>query len=168
MESPDEGVPEPEIEFWRREFGKFLHAKTKAEAISTLVDLLKSELPVPDIFRRVLADMLETGGVRSPDYSWTIQVVKRRDGKQTRGRLAVYAACKEVQELVDKGSLPTVACREVATRRGKTQRSVEKAYQAHLKVLDMAVGEARRRAEAAMQRSKTLRESLANNRDPSS
>ena len=69
-----------------------------------LVDVLRSEFDMPHIFRLVLADMLETGGVRSSiEPAWTIQVVKRRDSKQTKSRLAVYAACKEVQGLVDQG-----------------------------------------------------------------
>jgi hypothetical protein len=70
--------------------------------------------------------MLETGGVRGTvDPSWRIEVVMRRDTKQTRGRLAVYAECKEVHDLINRGTLMTVACREVAARRGKTQRSIE-------------------------------------------
>jgi hypothetical protein len=166
MEISDEGNSNANVAFWRRQFERFLYAATETEAVSALAEALRSDAVMPSIFRLVLADMLETGGVRGPDLSWTIKVIKRRDVKQTRGRLGVYAACKEVQELVDKGSLPTVACRQVATQRGKTQRSIEKAYQDYLKIMDMSVGEARRRAEAAMERSKALREGLANNDEP--
>jgi hypothetical protein len=173
MEISDEGS-EANIAFWKTEFGKFVYAETEAEAVSVLVNALRSEEAMPDILRLVLADMLETGGARSTiDPCWTIKVVRRRDAKQTKARLDVYAECKEVQRLVEKRMLPAVACREVAKNLGKrkTQRSIEIAYQAHLKLMDRALGEARRRAQAAMQRSKALRENLVDGvglDDPSS
>jgi hypothetical protein len=159
MEISDEGS-EANIAFWKTEFGKFVYAETEAEAVSVLVNALRSEEAMPDILRLVLADMLETGGVRGTiEPSWTIKIVRRRDTKQTKGRLDVYAACKEVQRLVEKGMPPAVACREVAKNlgKGKTQRSIEIAYQAHLKLMDRALGETKRRVQAAMQRSKRAR-----------
>jgi hypothetical protein len=128
-----------------------------------LVNALRSEKAMPDILRLILADMLETGGVRGTiEPSWTIKIVRRRDKKQTKGRLDVYAACKEVQRFVEKGMLPAVACREVAKNlgKGKTQRGIEIAYQAHLKLMDRALGETKRRVQAAMQRSQALRQNL--------
>jgi hypothetical protein len=45
--------------------------------------------------------------------------------------------------------LSAVACREVAKNlgKGKTQRSIEIAYQAHLKLMDRALGETKRRSK---------------------
>jgi hypothetical protein len=103
----DEGERDANVAFWKTEFGKFVYAETEAEAVSVLVTALRSEEAMPDILRLVLADMLETGGVRGTiEPSWTIKIVRRRDTKQTKGRLDVYAACKEVQRLVEKGMPP--------------------------------------------------------------
>jgi hypothetical protein len=44
----------------------------------------------------------------------------------------------------------------------------EIAYKEHTELMFKLIEEPRKRAEAAMERSKALRESLANNRDPSS
>jgi hypothetical protein len=158
--SLDEDPPEAHVAFWRGELARFLYAKTEEEAISALAGALRSEVPMPDGFRRVLAGMLENGGVVDGEMSWTIKVVRRRDTKHIRGMLSVYAACKEVERLVSEGMLPTVACRVVAGQCGKSQRSIEIAYQTHRKRLDMAIGEPKRRAEAAMRRSKALPENL--------
>jgi hypothetical protein len=161
MEISDEGS-EANIAFWKTEFGKFVYAETEAEAVSVLVNALRSEKAMPDILRLILADMLETGGVRGTiEPSWRIKIVMRRDTAQTKARLEVYAACKAVQRFVEKGMPPAVACREVAKNlgRGKTQRGIEMAYQAHLKLMDRALGETKRRVEAAMQRSQALRQS---------
>jgi hypothetical protein len=160
MEASEEDAPEPHAAFWRGEMAKFLYAKTEEEAISALAGALTSEVPMPDGFRRVLAAMLEKGGVVDGEMSWTIKVVRRRDTKHVRGMLLVHQQCKEVEALVRGGSSPTAACREVAKKSGKSQRSVEVAYQEHRKRLDMAIGESKRRAEAAMQRSRALRENL--------
>jgi hypothetical protein len=162
MEIANEDALEPDVAYWRKEFQKFVYAKTQSEAVVALVDVLRSEFDMPHIFRLVLADMLETGGVRSSiEPAWTIQVVKRRDSKQTKSRLAVYAACKEVQGLVDQGESPTAACRAIATRSRKSQRSIEVAYQNYVALMDKMIGEPKRRAEAAMARSKALRRRLA-------
>ena len=163
MEIANEDALEPDVAHWRKEFQKFVYAKTQSEAVVTLVDVLRSEFDMPHIFRLVLADMLETGGVRSSiEPAWTIQVVKRRNSKQTKSRLAVYAACKEVQGLVDQRESPTAACRAIASRSPrKSQRSIEVAYQNYVALMDKEIGEAKRRAEAAMARSKTLRRRLA-------
>ena len=80
MEIANEDALEPDVAYWRKEFQKFVYAKTQSEAVVALVDVLRSEFDMPHIFRLVLADMLETGGVRSSiEPAWTIQVVKRRD-----------------------------------------------------------------------------------------
>jgi hypothetical protein len=157
MEIANEDALEPDVAYWWKEFQKFVYAKTQSEAVVALVDVLRSEFDMPHIFRLVLADMLETGGVRSSiEPAWTIQVVKRRDPKQTKSRLAVYAACKEVQGLVDQGESPTAACRAIASRSRKPQRSIEVAYQNYVALMDKMS-----RAEAAMARSKALRRRLA-------
>jgi hypothetical protein len=162
MEGSDEDLPEAEIEFWRSQFQKFVYAKSESAAVAALAEALRSDLAMPDIFRLVLADMLETGGIRGTiEPSWTIKAVRRRDTKQTRGHLAVYAVCKEVHRLVDQGALPTVACREVAKLHNRTLRSVEKSYQSYVQILDNTLGEAKRRADAAIARSKAMREGLA-------
>jgi hypothetical protein len=160
MENSDEDAPEAHIAFWRGELAKFLYAKTEEEAISALVGALTSEVPMPDGFRRVLAGMLENGGVVDGGMSWTIKVVRRRDTKHIRGMLLVYNQCRQVETLVKAGMSSGAACREVAEHCGKTQRSVEIAYETYRKRHHMAIGELRRRAEAAMQRSKALRENL--------
>jgi hypothetical protein len=56
----------------------------------------------------------------------------------------------------------TAACREVANRAGKrkTQRAVEIAYNECAEFMYRLIEEPKRRAEAAMQRSKALRENL--------
>ena len=96
MEISNEGS-EANIAFWKREFGKFVYAKTEAEAVSVLVNALRSENAMPDILRLVLADMLETGGVRSTiDPSWKIKIVRRGDTMLTNMRLGAYAYCKDV------------------------------------------------------------------------
>jgi hypothetical protein len=154
--------------FWKGEFAKFVSAKTESEAVAALAGALRSEWAMPHIFRRVLADMLEGGSVRSSEESWAISAVRREDAKQTRARLAVWQQYKEVQELIHEGKLLAVACREVARQHGKTQRAVEIAYKEHADWMFKLIEEPRKRAEAAMQRWKALRESLANNRDPSS
>jgi hypothetical protein len=160
MEGADEDTSEPHTAFWRGELGKFLYAKTEEEAVSALAGALASDVPMPDWFRRVLAAMLENGGVVDGEMSWTIKVVRRRDTKHVRGMLAVYAQCKEIGTLIEAGMSQTAACRRVAEQCGKTQRSVEMAYGAYRERLDMMIGESKRRAEAAMARSKTLRDNL--------
>ena len=124
MTIPDEEAPEAHFAFWRGELARFLYAKTEEEAIAALVGALTSEVPMPDGFRRVLARMLENGGAVDGEMSWTIKVVRRRDTKHIRGMLSVYAACKEVERLVQGGMLRAVACREVAERLGPRSRSV--------------------------------------------
>ena len=166
MEISDEGS-DANIAFWQRQFQRFLYAATETEAVSALADALRSDAVMPHIFRLAIADMLEGGSVRLDEPSWTIRAVWRQDAKQTRARIAVWQQYKEVQELINQGTLMTVACREVAGRHGKTQRAVEIAYKEHAELMFKLIEEPRKRAEAAMQRSKALRESLAN-RDPSS
>jgi hypothetical protein len=95
---------------------------------------------MPDGFWRVLAAMLEKGGVVDGEMSWTIKVVRRRDTKHIRGMLLVHEQCKKVEALLREGSSPTAACREVAEQFGKSLRSIEIAYQEHRKRWDMAVG----------------------------
>jgi hypothetical protein len=160
MASSDEDASEAHIAFWPGELARFLYVKTEEEAISALAGALTSEVPMPDGFRRVLAGMLENGGVVDGEMSWTIKVVRRRDTKHIRGMLSVYAVCKEIERLVQEGMLPTVACREVAKQCGKSQRGIEIAYKTYRTRMEMAIGEPRRMAEAAMQRSKVLRENL--------
>jgi uncharacterized membrane protein YccC len=113
-----------------------------------------------NIFRLALADMLEGGSVLLSDPSWRIRAVRRQDEKQTRGRIAAWAEYKEVQELINHGKLMTVACREVANRRGKTQRAIEIAYKERAALMYNFVEEpgsgrklrysARRRAEKVL------------------
>ena len=160
--------PEEIVAFWKGEFAKFVSAKTESEAVAVLVGALRSEWAMPDDFRLVLADMLEGGSVRLDEPTWTIRAIRRQDAKQTRARIAVWHQYKEVQELINQGELMTVACREVAGRHGKTQRAVEIAYKEHAELMLKLIEEPRKRAEAAMQRSKARRESLLNNRDPGS
>jgi hypothetical protein len=160
--------PEAIEAFWKGQFAKFVYAKTGSEALAALASALRSEWAMPHIFRLALADMLEGGSVRLSEPSWTIRAVRREDAKQTRARIAVWQQYKEVQELINQGKLMTVACREVAERRGKTQRAIEIAYKEHAELTFKLIEEPRKSAEAAIQRSKARRESLANNRDPSS
>jgi hypothetical protein len=97
-----------ELEFWRAAFQSFVTAKSKAEAIEALSGALRSEKEMPHIFRRVLADMLETGGVRGTWYpAWKLAVVLREDVKETKIRLDSWAAYSEVQELIDKDMIST-------------------------------------------------------------
>jgi hypothetical protein len=154
--------------FWKGQFAKFVYAKTGSEAVAALAGALRSEWAMPHIFRLVLADMLEGGSVRLSEESWTIRAARREDSKQTRARIAVWQQYKEVQELINRGKLVAVACREVASRHGKTQRAVEIAYKEHADLMTKLIEEPRKRVKAAMQRSKALRESLANNYDPCS
>ena len=168
MEDSDEGDRDANVAFWRRQFERFLYAATETEAVSALADALRSDAVMPRIFRLALADMLEGGSVHLSDPSWTIRAISRWDAKQTRARIAVWQQYKEVQELINQGKLMTVACRKVASRHGKTQRAVEIAYKEHADLMAELIEEPRKRVEAAMQRSKALRESLANNDDPSS
>jgi hypothetical protein len=160
MEISDEGDGDANVAFWRGQFARFLYAATEIEAVSALADALRSDAAMPNIFRLVLADMLEGGSVRLDKPSWTIRAVRRQDAKQTRARIAVWEQYKEVQELINKGKLMTVACREVAGRHGKTQRAIEIAYKEHVDLMYKLVEEPRKRAAAAMQRSKALRENL--------
>jgi hypothetical protein len=168
MEISDEGDRDANVAFWQRQFERFLYAATEKEAVSALTDALRSDAVMPQIFRLALADMLQGGSVRLSEPSWTIRAVKRQDAKQTRARIAVWQQYKEVQDLINQGKLMTVACREVAERRGKTQRAIEIAYKEYAELMFKLIEEPRKRAESAMQRSKTRRESLANDRDPSS
>jgi hypothetical protein len=168
VEISDEGDREANVAFWHSQFERFLNAATETEAVSALTDALRSDATMPHIFQLALADMLEGGSVRLSEPSWTIRAVRRQDAKQTRARIAVWQQYKEVQELINHGKLITVACREVASRHGKTQRAVEIAYKEHADLMAKLIEEPRKRVEAAMQRSKALRESLANNHDPSS
>jgi hypothetical protein len=144
-----------ELEFWRAAFQSFVTAKSKAEAIEALSGALRSEKEMPHIFRRVLADMLETGGVRGTWYpAWKLAVVLREDVTETKIRLDSWAAYSEVQELIDKGMKPTPACREVAARRNKLQRTIEKAYEKHNAEMQKIMGEARERVVPVIERSK--------------
>jgi hypothetical protein len=145
--SDEEGHPQSHIAFWRGELAKFLYAKTEEEAISALAGALTSEVPLPDGFRHVLAAMLQNGGVVDGGTSWTIKVVRRRDTKHIRGMLGVYTQCKQVATLVSEGMLPTAACREIASRCGKSQRSLEIAYKNYRERVDMAIEEPKRRRE---------------------
>jgi hypothetical protein len=159
MEISDEGDSDPNVAFWRREFERFVYAATETEAVSALADALRSDAVIPPIFRLALADMLEGGSVRLSDPSWTIRAVRREHAKQTRARIAVWQQYKEVQELINRGKLMTAACREVASRHGKTQRAVEIAYKQHADLMAKLIEEPRKRVGAVMQRSKALRKS---------
>ena len=161
MEISDEGDSEVTVAFWRRQFERFLCAATETEAVSALA-ALRSDTVMPHIFRLVLADMLEGGSVRLPEETWTIRVTRRRDAAQTKTRIAVWEQYKEVQKLIYQGKSKTAACREVANRAGKrkTQRAVEIAYNECAELMSRLIEEPKRRAEAAMQRSKALRENL--------
>ena len=161
MEISDESS-DANIAFWQRQFERFLYAASEIEAVSALTDALRSDAAMPNIFRRVLADMLEGGSVRLSEDSWTIRAVRRRDAAQTKARIAVWEQYKEVQELIYQGKSKTAACREVANRDGKlkTQRAVEIAYNECAELLSRLIEEPKRRAEAAIQRSKALRENL--------
>jgi hypothetical protein len=163
MGTSNEGERDANVAFWQRQFAKFIYAATEAEAVSALTDALRSDAAMPDIFRLALADMLEGGGsVRLSEESWTVRAVRRRDAAQTKARIAVWEQYKEVQELIYQGKSKTAACREVANRDGKlkTQRAVEIAYNECAELLSRLNEEPKRRAEAAMQRSKALREKL--------
>jgi hypothetical protein len=119
-----------ELEFWRAAFQSFVTAKSKPESIEALAGALRSDKEMPHIFRRVLADMLENGGARGTWYpAWKIEVVLREDVNQTKILLDSWAAYREVQELIDQGMKKTPACNEVAGRRNKTPRAIEKAYE---------------------------------------
>jgi hypothetical protein len=168
METSDEGGSDANVAFWRGQFEKFVYAATETEAVSALAEALRSDAVMPHIFRLVLADMLEGGSIRLSDPSWAIRAVRRQDAKQTRGRIAVWQQYREVRELISHGKSMTVACREVARRCGKTQRAVEIAYKECADLMTKLMEEPRKRVEAAMQRSKALRETLTRNRDPSS
>jgi hypothetical protein len=162
MEISDEGDSEVTVAFWRRQFERFLCAATETEAVSALAEALRSDTVMPHIFRLVLADMLEGGSVRLPEETWTIRVTRRRDAAQTKTRIAVWEQYKEVQKLIYQRKSKTAACREVANRAGKrkTQRAVEIAYNECAELMSRLIEEPKRRAEAAMQRSKALRENL--------
>ena len=152
---------EPEAEYWKSAFRRFVAAETKAEAIEALCSALRSDKEMPHIFRRVLADMLETGGARGTWYpAWKLAVVLREDVKETAIRLASWAAYREVQELVDKGMKPTPACREVAARRNKEQRTIEKAYEKHKSEMQQILGDAREETERIIERSKLSRKDM--------
>ena len=117
-----------ELEFWRAAFQSFVTAKTKAEAIEALAGALRSEKEMPHIFRRVLADMLENGGARGNWYpAWKLEVVLREDVKET-----------------EIGVKKTPACNNVAKRRDKTPRAIEKAYEKHNFEMQRIMGEARK------------------------
>ena len=126
---------------WRKRFGR-------TRSCPTVLGLSQ---------RNVLAQ-----GVRLPEETWTIRVTRRRDAAQTKTRIAVWEQYKEVQKLIYQGKSKTAACREVANRAGKrkTQRAVEIAYNECAELMSRLIEEPKRRAEAAMQRSKALRENL--------
>ena len=161
MEISDEGDRDANVAFWQMQFERFLCAATETEAVSALAEALRSDAVMPHIFRLVLADMLEGGSVRLPEETWTIRVTRRRDAAQTKTRIAVWEQYKEVQKIY-QGKSKTAACREVANRAGKrkTQRAVEIAYNECAELMSGLIEEPKRRAEAAMQRSKALRENL--------
>jgi hypothetical protein len=50
MAISDEGERDVNVAFWKTKFGKFVYAKTEAEAVSVLVNALRSEKAMPDIF----------------------------------------------------------------------------------------------------------------------
>lgn len=139
----------------------FVAAESKDKAIAALVGALKSDKEMPHAFRLVLADMLETGGVRETwEPAWKLAVVPREDIKETKIRLASWAAYREVQELVDKGMKPTPACREVAARRNKEQRTIEKAYEKHKSELRQLIDDTRERVESIIERSRLNRKDM--------
>jgi hypothetical protein len=168
MANPDEdGVemiptddPEAIVAFWKGAFAKFLYAKTESEAAAALAGALRSEWVLPDDFRLVLANMLEGVSVRLSEESWTIRAVRRRDAAQTKIKLTAWKHYKEVHALMSDGMSKTGACKEVARRRHKEQRAIEISYNKHANLMRPWVEEPRKRAEAAMQRSKALRENL--------
>ena len=165
MEISDEGDGDANGAFWQRQFERFLYAATETEAVSALADALRSDAAVPNIFRLALADMLEGVGVRLDEPSWTIRAVRRRDETLTRIQLSAWKHYEEVKELITNGLSMTAACKEVARRRNKEQRAIEITYNKCAGIMYQLIEEPRKRAEAAMQRSKALR---ANNRDPRS
>jgi hypothetical protein len=50
MEIANEDALEPDVAYWRKEFQKFVYAKTQSEAVVALVDVLRSEFDMPHIF----------------------------------------------------------------------------------------------------------------------
>lgn len=152
--------PEAIVAFWKGEFAKFIYAKTESEAAAALAGALRSEWAMPDDFRLILADMLEGVGVRLPDPSWTIRAVRRRDENLTKIRTTAWKHYKEVQELINNGMSMTRACKEVARRRNKEQRAIEITYNNCADMMYQLVEEPRKRAEAAIHRSKALRQTL--------
>jgi hypothetical protein len=158
MEISDEGDSEVTVAFWQRQFEKFLYAATETEAVSALTDALRSDAAMPNIFRLVLADMLEGGSVRLSEESWTIRAMRRRDADITKIKLTAWKHYKEVQALINDGMSKTGACKEVARRRNKEQRAIEISYNKHANLMRQLVEEPRKRVDAAMQRSRALRE----------
>jgi hypothetical protein len=160
MEISDEGERDANVVFWQRQFERFLYAATETEAVSALTDALRSDAAMPNIFRLVLADMLEGGSVRLSEESWTIRAVRRRDADITKIKLPAWKRYREVQALINDRMSKTGACKEVARRHNKDQRAIEISYNKHAALMRQLVEEPRKRAEAAMQRSKALRQTL--------
>jgi len=152
--------PEAIVAFWKGAFAKFLYAKTESEAAAALAGALRSEWVLPDDFRLVLADMLEGGSVHLTETSWTLRPVRRRDADITKIKLTAWKHYKEVHALISDGMSKTGACKEVARRRNKDQRAIEISYNKHANLMRQLVEEPRKRAEAAMRRSKALPENL--------
>ena len=145
------------------EFAKFVYAKTESEAAAALAGALRLEWAMPGF---ILADMLEGVGVRLPDPSWTIRAVRRRDESLTKIRLTAWKHYKEVQELINNGMPMTGACKEVARRRNKDQRAIEITYNKYADTMYQLVEEPRKRAEAAIHRSKALRQTARHRSRP--
>ena len=158
--------PEAIAAFWKGEFAKFVYAKTESEAAAALAGALRSKWAMPDEFRLILADMLEGVGVRLPDPSWTIRAVRRRDASLTKIRLTAWKHYKEVQELINNEMSMTGACKEVARRRNKDQRAIEITYNKYADTMYQLVEEPRKRAEAAIHRSKALRQTVRHRSRP--
>jgi hypothetical protein len=150
--------PEAIAAFWKREFAKFIRAKTEREAVAALAAALRSEWAMSNDFRLTLAAMLEGLSPRLSYPSWTIRAVKRRDADITKIQSIAWKHYKEVQELINNGMSKTGACKEVAGRRNKEQRAIEISYNKHANLVRRLIEEPLKRAEAAAQRSRTLRE----------